>query len=116
MEYHAHVYWSDSKHRQLAYNLRATFIQLGCLVGVMHDVAVGPHSLPQYQVRFSDEHKQKIEILLRLRAKELSALIHESTKDDVRDHTEGASWIGKELPLNLEWLENNTHRDERRKL
>lgn len=116
MEYHAHIYWNSLEEKTLAYHLRAPLIKMGCLVGIMHENPIGPHTLPQYQARFSESLKQKVQILIQLRAKILSVLIHESTEDDVRDHTEGAVWFGPQLRLDLEWLKNNVHRHERRKL
>ncbi len=34
----------------------------------------------------------------------LSALIHPNTGDDVRDHTQRATWMGAPVPLNLRAL------------
>jgi aromatic ring-cleaving dioxygenase len=31
----------------------------------------------------------------------LSALIHPNTDDELRDHTQRATWMGQPLPLNL---------------
>jgi aromatic ring-cleaving dioxygenase len=33
-------------------------------------------------------------------------LLHEDINDDVRDHTEGARWLGEPLQLDLVWLKN----------
>jgi len=34
----------------------------------------------------------------------LSALIHPNTDDEVRDHTQWATWMGQPLPLNVKLL------------
>lgn len=36
----------------------------------------------------------------------LSVLVHPNTGDDVRDHTQRASWLGKEMPLDVGMLMN----------
>ena len=36
---------------------------------------------------------------------DFSVLIHQDTGDDFRDHTEGIPWLGKELPLKLDFFE-----------
>lgn len=34
----------------------------------------------------------------------LSALIHPNTGDDIRDHSQRATWMGEPLPVNLAML------------
>ena len=37
----------------------------------------------------------------------LRVLLHESINNDLRDHTEGARWLGEPVALDLEWLATN---------
>ena len=118
MEYHAHIYWDNNADRSRVLNLRSVLLtpQLKCKTGILHDDLVGPHPKSQMQVRYTDEVKDVVEAFIKNNTKGMSVLYHESTKDDVRDHTEGARWTGDPLTLNLKWLEENSSRDDRRKL
>ena len=40
------------------------------------------------------------------RSQDMSILLHESINDDLRDHTDGARWLGEPLELNLGVFEN----------
>lgn len=103
MYYHAHVYWSTTEQRTRAIGLREQLARTGAGLGRVRDQPIGPHPLPMYQVNYCDDIKELVERCLD--DKGLSVLLHEDTGDDVRDHTEGARWIGKKLDLNLVWLE-----------
>ena len=105
MKYHAHVYWKDSQQRELAVGLRNELTRLGCRLGRIQDTNIGPHPLPMYQVNYTDQNKLEVEKFLSTYGKDLSILLHEDTEDDIKDHTEGARWLGKKLKLDLVWLE-----------
>jgi DOPA 4,5-dioxygenase len=106
MEYHAHVYWHDDDQQKLSLKLRKSLTGLGCELGRIMDHPVGPHPLPSYQVNYSSENAAQVENLLSRSG--LDVLLHEDTGDDMRDHTDGARWLGQTLKLDLEWLENYT--------
>ena len=103
MHYHAHVYWNRQEQRLTAIILRDVLHGLGCSLGRVWDQPIGPHPLPMYQVNF--DHNIYDAVISVLTNKNLNVLIHEDTGDDVRDHTEGAQWIGDPLELNIKWLE-----------
>ena len=105
MKYHAHVYWKNSQQRELAVVLRNGLSRLGCRLGRIMDSNIGPHPLPMYQANYTDQNKLEVEKLLSTQGKGLSILLHEDTDDDIKDHTEGARWLGKKLELDLVWLE-----------
>jgi aromatic ring-cleaving dioxygenase len=42
----------------------------------------------------------------------LSALIHPNTDDEVRDHTQRATWMGQPLPLNVRLLRKAVEKRE----
>ena len=59
MNYHAHVYWNNDQEKALAVSLRNHLKSLGCPLGRVIDVAIGPHPLPMFQVMY-DSHNQKV--------------------------------------------------------
>lgn len=105
MHYHAHIYWNNNEERDIALSIREDLIQLGCQLGRVHDIAIGPHPLAMYQVNYDDGNKKLIEQLLISKSNGISILLHEDTGDDIHDHTEGVRWINNPLPLDIEWLE-----------
>lgn len=108
MEYHAHIYWSTPEQRDQALKIRETLVDLGCQVGRVHDEPIGPHPLSMFQAVYDSSNQDVVENLLVDMRGGLSVLLHESVNDDVRDHTEGARWLGEQLQLDLVWLEEYT--------
>ena len=104
MNYHAHIYWKNDEERKLALSLRENLLDIGCQLGSVHDRAIGPHPLPMYQAMYSSKIQSKVEDYLESDAGTLTVLLHEDTGDDLKDHTEGARWIGKPVTLDIEWL------------
>lgn len=103
MQYHAHIYWQNESQRREALNLRQPLQALGCQLGRIWNEPIGPHPLAMYQVNYSDANAANVETLLAIT--KLDILLHEDTGDDVRDHTEGARWLGNKLKLDIAWLE-----------
>ena len=110
MDYHAHVYWQNEDQRRRALLLRYPLEQLGCELGRICDEPIGPHPHAMYQASYHSDNAAKVEDLLQRSG--LDVLLHEDTGDDVRDHTQGARWLGNELKLDLEWLQQ--YADERK--
>ena len=103
MNYHAHIYWQDSEQRTKAMEARTYLHDNGCALGRIWDKPIGPHPLPMYQVMYNSSNQNCIETYLRTTG--LNILLHEDIGDDhVRDHTEGARWIGVPQQLDLEFL------------
>lgn len=103
MRYHAHIYWQNEDQRREALNLRQPLQDLGCQLGRIWDEPIGPHPYAMYQVNYSDTNSVAVETLLN--TTKLDILLHEDTGDDLRDHTDGARWIGNKLKLDLVWLQ-----------
>jgi DOPA 4,5-dioxygenase len=101
MEYHAHIYWKNLKERERAMLIREWMGEQDVMLGRIHNVPVGPHPLPMYQVVYDTLTKSKIEKFLELNHDTMSVLLHESINDDYRDHTDGARWLGEALKLDL---------------
>ena len=110
MDYHAHVYWQNEDQRRKALSLRPSLAELGCQLGTMWDEPIGPHPHAMYQVNYSSENAARVEQMLA--ETKLDVLLHEDTGDDMRDHTKGARWLGRELKLDLVWLEEYTRRNK----
>ena len=108
MMYHAHIYWQNEDQRREALNLREPLREAGCKVGSIHEDAIGPHPHAMYQVNYNTNIAEEVEELLS--KTKLDILLHEDTGDDLRDHTEGARWLGNKLTLNLKWLEEYTRK------
>lgn len=102
MQYHAHVYWQNEAERQKSLELRPALTALGAALGRIMDQPIGPHPRPSYQVNYSTDQQTQVEAVLA--GSGLDVLLHEDTGDDMRDHTEGARWLGQELRLDLVWL------------
>lgn len=103
MQYHAHVYWQNEAERMISLGLRPALTSLGVSLGRIMDQPIGPHPRPSYQVNYSTDQQAEVEELLA--GSGLDVLLHEDTGDDMRDHTQGARWLGNQLTLDLEWLE-----------
>ena len=106
MKYHAHIYWHNEDQRRRALFLRFPLKELGCLLGSICEKPIGPHPQAMYQANYTSDNAQAVESLLAESG--LDVLLHEDTGDDVRDHTQGARWLGNELKLDLVWLQQYT--------
>lgn len=71
-------------------------------MGRVWDKPVGPHPLPMYQVVYNSSNQNLVEQFLREYRGTNTVLLHESINDDLRDHTEGARWLGETLELKLD--------------
>ena len=103
MHYHAHIYWQNEDQRREALYLRQPLQELGCQLGTIHNEPIGPHPHAMYQANYNSNIAE--EVVQLLSKTKLDILLHEDTGDDLRDHTEGARWIGRPLTLNIKWLE-----------
>ena len=108
MKYHAHVYWNDAEQRAHAVAMRIGLEMLGCDLGRIHDVPIGPHPLAMYQVMYDDRIKTPVERVLTNESHGISILLHEDTGDDIHDHTEEVRWINEPVVLDIAWLEEYT--------
>lgn len=105
--YHAHIYFpSADTAAGGAYQdcVRERFGDL-VKVGRFHDHAVGPHPMAMFQVAFPAGHLEEVFGWLVAHREGRSILIHPITGNDLEDHRDHALWLGRQLPLNLEFLE-----------
>jgi DOPA 4,5-dioxygenase len=102
MEYHAHIYWTTPEESANAISFRENLADLGCKLGRVWDQPIGPHPLPMYQAVYDSSNKDLVEQYLTVNRGSNTILLHESINDDLRDHTDGARWLGQALALKLE--------------
>ena len=101
MNYHAHIYWKNAAERNQAMRIREWLEENNFQLGRVWDDEIGTHTAPMYQVIYDTTRKDYIESFLKVNRYDMSILLHEAIKDDLRDHTDGARWLGEELPLKL---------------
>ena len=110
--YHAHIYFRDSVEREHALQLREWIDQrFSVQLGRVHEVSVGPHTAPMYQVAFAPEVFHGFVSWLMLNHAALSVLIHPNTGRARDNHLDHALWLGEHLPVRAEVLSNDTARD-----
>ncbi len=104
--YHAHIYFNlqDMDLAQLLF--RKAFSKISILKPwKIYDRPVGPHPLPMFELQFTEATKPEVLSWLTANIGTWSALIHQDTGDDVRDHTEGYSWLGPELRIDFTFFQ-----------
>lgn len=110
--YHAHIYFRDGSEREHALQLREWIDQrFSVQLGRVHEVTVGPHTAPMYQVAFAPEVFHDFVAWLMLNHATLSVLIHPNTGRARDDHLDHALWLGEHLPVRAEVLSNDPARD-----
>jgi aromatic ring-cleaving dioxygenase len=110
--YHAHIYFRDPAERGRALQLR-TWIgeRFSVQLGRVHEVPVGPHSQPMYQVAFACEAFPPFVSWLMLNRAPLSILVHPNTGRGRDDHLLHALWLGEPLAIRDGILTNNPDDD-----
>ncbi|RTR39688.1 4,5-dioxygenase [Shewanella canadensis] len=99
--YHAHLYF-DETSMDRAIELRCMiYTQLGLYVGNLHTKLVGPHPKWSFEIAFTSEEFDMFLPWIDKHRNGLSVLLHPVTGDDLKDHTEYASWLGQALTLKL---------------
>jgi aromatic ring-cleaving dioxygenase len=103
--YHAHIYYDPVATRLEAERLR-TWIgeRFAVTLGRWHDVKVGPHDQPMFQVAFAAELFAGVVPWLMLNHGSLSVLVHPNTANPRRDHLEDPIWIGPPVVVHGEKL------------
>ncbi len=72
------------------------------------DRPIGPHTKPNFRVRFSKRQFGQIVAWLMLHREGLSVLVHPYTENRVADHSDRALWLGKGVRLNFKFLRRLT--------
>ena len=99
--YHAHVYYDVATTRATAEALREGIARrFSVRLGRWHDIAVGPHPEPMFQVAFLPHLFADFVPWLMLNRAGLTILVHPNTGAPRDDHLIHALWLGAILPLN----------------
>lgn len=104
--WHAHVYF-DAATREPAWALRQVIeaaLRDRVEVGRFHERPVGPHPMWSYQLAIAPAQFAHVVGWLALNRGALDVFVHPNTGDELRDHRDGALWLGRSHTLNLEAL------------
>ena len=103
-DFDVHIYY-DLKTRPVAEALRAQAIKdfqnRDIHVSRMVDNKIGPHPMPMFEIVFGRADFAEVVFWLMTNRRGLTVLVHEVTDRDVRDHSEGALWMGEKLELDF---------------
>lgn len=103
--YHAHIYFRSPEERAKAEQLReqiaARFV---VRLGRWHEVPVGPHTAPMYQVAFLAQVFPDFIPWLMLNRQGLTILLHPNTGHPRADHETHPFWFGEVLPVKADVL------------
>ncbi|MEJ8822276.1 DOPA 4,5-dioxygenase family protein [Variovorax humicola] len=101
--WHAHVYF-DGSTRAAAWALRETIeteLAGRMQMGRFHEKPVGPHPMWSYQLAIPAADFPHVFGWLALNHGALDVFVHPNTGDELRDHRDCATWLGKSYTLNL---------------
>jgi len=105
--YHAHVYFRNADERARALRVRGWIdARFPVTLGRVHDVLVGPHGSPMYQVAFERAQFASLVPWLLLNRLGLSVLVHPNTGRARDDHLLHALWLGDPIAVRAEVLSN----------
>ncbi|KKY26395.1 putative dopadioxygenase [Diplodia seriata] len=115
-----HVYYLQTDPTQVAFaaalweRVRREFPELR--IYRLWERPVGPHATAMFEVNlFTPEQFGAFVPWLVVNRGPLSALLHPNTDDEVRDHSQRATWLGERLPVNLGPLRRMVEAKEREK-
>jgi DOPA 4,5-dioxygenase len=104
--WHAHVYYGDDSREQAIWLREAMDERFDVKLGRWREEPVGPHPMSMYQVAFAAQDFADIVPWLAGNRNGLNILVHPCTSNgDLWDHSKGAMWLGRSLPLRLEFFE-----------
>ena len=101
--WHAHVYFDAASH-DAAWALRELIEAelAGCMeMGRFHMKTVGANPMWSYQLAIARADFAHVVGWLTLNHGALDVFIHPNTGDELRDHRDGALWLGRSHVLNL---------------
>ena len=105
--YHVHVYYDKTTFDRAKILCEEAGKQFKVTVGRMHQKLVGPHPCWSCQLAFDRSEYAVLLSWLALNRQGLTILIHPLTGNDLKDHTDYASWMGQPQALNLDALRNH---------
>ncbi|KAJ3251032.1 hypothetical protein HK103_002928 [Boothiomyces macroporosus] len=106
-EFHFHTYWflhdkkTQDKAEELFYKIQKS--RFGKPLRLNYE-PVGPHPIGSFETWVPIEYFAEAYSFFLLNRGELSVLLHPLTREEQRDHTERAVWLGKPIPLKVDVL------------
>lgn len=104
-----HIYYNSGSvsqarfARELHTRIRLEFPELR--IYKLWDKPIGPHTMAMFEVNlFTPAQFGAFVPWLVVNRGPLSALVHPNTDDELRDHTQRATWLGERLPVDTELL------------
>jgi DOPA 4,5-dioxygenase len=107
-DYDAHIYYTvETRATAEALQERVASELAGApiLIGELIDRGVGPHPLPMFELNFPKAEFERMLLWLIRNRGPLTVLVHEVTGHDLRDHSQGAIWLGPPVPLDESQLD-----------
>ncbi|MGR5236671.1 DOPA 4,5-dioxygenase family protein [Vibrio alfacsensis] len=104
--YHVHVYFPlqrQAEAQALSDTIRQERADVLCVFPLVCKL-VGPHKMPMFEIHLASISDEFVAWLDKIRG-EFSVLIHPVSDEELRDHTERAIWLGRELGVFEEKLE-----------
>jgi aromatic ring-cleaving dioxygenase len=102
--YHAHIYYDETTRATAERLCQVLRDQHGGEYGQSSGAQMGPHPIPQFQVKFTTERFQDIVPWLMLNRDGLDVLVHPLTDSNYNDHAIHALWLGTPVKLKLDVL------------
>ncbi len=99
--YHAHVYFDQDTADSASLICQQAGTKFDIGVGGFHKKPVGPHTRWSCQLAFEQNQFNQVIPWLEANRENLTVFVHGLTGDDLKDHTEHASWLGTEVELDL---------------
>lgn len=99
--YHAHVYFGPGTVEQARALCHEAGERFGAVVGRVHERLVGPHPHWSCQLAFDSAQFDALVPWLDSHRDGLDVLVHGLTGDNLADHTQNASWLGRPAVLDL---------------
>lgn len=104
-KYHAHVYFDEYTVEQAKALCEEAGKKFKVVVGRMHHRPIGPHPSWSCQLAFDRDNHTDVLTWLALNRNGLTILIHPVSGNDLKDHTDYASWMGEPQALKLGMFE-----------
>ncbi len=111
--YHAHVYYDPAATRDQAETLRRRVAErFSVRLGRWHEAVIGPHGRSMFQIAFRAPLFSAIVPWLMLNRGDLSILVHPNTDNQRLDHLQNALWMGPQVKLFGERLDEGPLLDD----
>ena len=99
--YHAHVYFELDTVEQANKLCQQAGQLFGLKIGRVHQKPIGPHPKWSCQISFTNTDFEQFIPWISENRNGLTIFVHALTGNDLKDHTQFASWLGESVELDL---------------